>query len=248
MTEDGFLGGRLKILQPEKGYRAGIDPVFLAASIPCKPGEPVFEAGIGTGVAALCLVERVPSVRVTGIELASRHAYLAEENARRNNLDRSIHIIHGEVKDALRRDLAHMPEQGSFAHAYANPPYFEHDKATPSPAALKATAHTFAPEDLELWVKVLLAMIIPGGTVTFIHRAQSLGQLLAAMEGRFGDIRVAPLHPREGAAASRIIVQGVKGSKGPMQLLRGLVLHGTNAKFTAEAEAILRNGLAWQLR
>ena len=248
MTEDGFLGGRLKILQPEKGYRAGIDAVFLAASIPCKPGEPVFEAGIGTGVAALCLVERVPSVHVTGIELASRHAYLAEENARRNNLDRSIRIIHGDVKDALRRDLAHMPEQGSFAHAYANPPYFEHDKATPSPAALKATAHTFAPEDLELWVKVLLAMIIPGGTVTFIHRAESLGQLLAAMAGRFGDIRVAPLHPREGAAASRIIVQGVKGSKGPMQLLRGLVLHGTNAKFTAEAEAILRNGLAWQLR
>ena len=248
MTEDGFLGGRLKILQPEKGYRAGIDAVFLAASIPCKPGEPVFEAGIGTGVAALCLVERVPSVHVTGIELASRHAYLAEENARRNNLDRSIRIIHGDVKDALRRALAHMPEQGSFAHAYANPPYFEHDKATPSPAALKATAHTFAPEDLEIWVKVLLAMIIPGGTVTFIHRAQSLGQLLAAMEGRFGDIRVAPLHPREGAAASRIIVQGVKGSKSPMQLLRGLVLHGTNAKFTTEAEAILRNGLAWQLR
>jgi tRNA1(Val) A37 N6-methylase TrmN6 len=248
LTEDGFLGGRLKILQPEKGYRAGIDAVFLAASIPCKPGEPVFEAGIGTGVAALCLVERVPSVHVTGIELASRYAYLAEENARRNNLDRSIRIIHGDVKDALRRDLAHMPEQGSFAHAYANPPYFEHDKATPSPAALKATAHTFAPEDLELWVKVLLAMIIPGGTVTFIHRAESLGQLLAAMEGRFGDIRVAPLHPREGAAASRIIVQGVKGSKSPMQLLRGLVLHGTNAKFTAEAEAILRNGLAWQLR
>jgi tRNA1(Val) A37 N6-methylase TrmN6 len=248
LTEDGFLGGRLKILQPEKGYRAGIDPVFLAASIPCKPGEPVFEAGIGTGVAALCLVERVPSVHVTGIELASRYAYLAEENARRNNLDRSIHIIHGDVKDALRRDLAHMPEQGSFAHAYANPPYFEHDKATPSPAALKATAHTFAPEDLELWVKVLFAMIIPSGTVTFIHRAESLGQLLAAMAGRFGDIRVAPLHPREGAAASRIIVQGVKGSKSPMQLLRGLVLHGTNAKFTAEAEAILRNGLAWQLR
>lgn len=248
MTEDGFLGGGLKILQPEKGYRAGIDAVFLAASIPCKPGEPVFEAGIGTGVAALCLVERVPSVHVTGIELASRYAYLAEENARRNNLDRSIRIIHGDVKDALRRDLAHMPEQGSFAHAYANPPYFEHDKATPSPAVLKATAHTFAPEDLEIWVKVLLAMIIPGGTVTFIHRAESLGQLLAAMEGRFGDIRVAPLHPREGAAASRIIVQGVKGSKSPMQLLRGLVLHGSNAKFTAEAEAILRNGLAWQLR
>ena len=35
LTEDGFLGGRLRILQPEKGFRAGIDSVFLAAAIPC---------------------------------------------------------------------------------------------------------------------------------------------------------------------------------------------------------------------
>ena len=55
LTEDGFLGGRLRILQPDKGYRAGIDSVFLAASVPCGPGETALEAGIGTGVAALCL-------------------------------------------------------------------------------------------------------------------------------------------------------------------------------------------------
>ena len=42
LTEDGFLGGRLRILQPEKGFRAGIDSVFLAASIPCAPGESVY--------------------------------------------------------------------------------------------------------------------------------------------------------------------------------------------------------------
>ena len=58
LTEDAFLGGRLRILQPEKGYRAGIDAVFLAASIPCAAGETIFEAGIGTGVAALCAIVR----------------------------------------------------------------------------------------------------------------------------------------------------------------------------------------------
>ncbi len=49
LSEDGFLGGRLRILQPEKGFRAGIDSVFLAACVPCAPGETLMEAGMGTG-------------------------------------------------------------------------------------------------------------------------------------------------------------------------------------------------------
>src|SRR3954464_7152936 len=84
LTEDGFLDGRLRILQPERGYRAGIDAVFVAASIPCAVGESIFEAGLGTGVAALCLLARVPGTHVTGMEVGTRYAVLAEENARRN--------------------------------------------------------------------------------------------------------------------------------------------------------------------
>src|SRR3954447_16073983 len=105
LTEDGFLGGRLKILQPGKGYRAGIDAVFLAASVPSAPGDTLFEAGIGTGVAALCVAARVPSVHVTGIEIASRYAVLAEKTARRNDLDGNIRVIQGDLKEALRHDL-----------------------------------------------------------------------------------------------------------------------------------------------
>lgn len=33
LTEDAFLGGRLRLLQPVQGYRAGVDPVLLAASV-----------------------------------------------------------------------------------------------------------------------------------------------------------------------------------------------------------------------
>ena len=248
MTEDGFLDGRLRILQPEKGFRAGIDSVFLAASIPCAAGESIYEAGIGTGVAALCVVARNPSIHLTGIEVAARYAMLCEENAKRNGLGDNIRVIHADVKEALRKDLSSMPAHGSFSHAFANPPYFEDGKSTPSPHLLKANAHSFGPEDLDLWVKVLYTMVTLRGTVTIVHRADSLGKLLQVMGERFGDLRIAPLYAREGTAASRIIVQGVKGSKAPMQLLPGLVLHDQNSQFTPEAQAILRDGMAWRLR
>jgi len=248
LTEDGFLDGRLRILQPEKGYRAGIDAVFLAASIPCAEGDRIFEAGTGTGVAALCLAFRVPGVQITGIEVQARYAMLAEENARRNECGSGIKIIHADIKEALRRDVAHLPAAGSFAHAFANPPYFEDGKSTPSPVTLKAGAHNFAAEDLDLWVKALHGLLEPRGTATLVYRAEALPKLLATFEGRFGDITVAPLFPRHGLAASRIIVQGVKGSRAPVQLLPGLVLHGDDGKFTREAEAILRDGAAWPMR
>lgn len=248
LTEDGFLGGRLRILQPEKGYRAGIDSVFLAASVPCGPGETALEAGIGTGVAALCTLARVPNAHITGVELAARHALLAEENARRNGFEHNVRVIHGDVKDCLRRDLAQWPTPGSFNHVFANPPFHDTDKVRVSPEFLRAQAQAFAPRDLDLWIKVLHSMVSLRGSCTLVHRAESLGAILSAMEDRFGDIRVAPLYAREGMAASRVIVQGLKGSRAPLQLLPGLVLHAAGNQFTPDAEAILRDGLAWRLR
>jgi tRNA1(Val) A37 N6-methylase TrmN6 len=119
---------------------------------------------------------------------------------------------------------------------------------TPSPDILKAMARSFAPNDIELWLKALNVMLVPRGTATLIHRSESLDRLLAAMQGRFGDILVAPVHGRDDMAASRVVVQGVKGSRGPLRILPGLVLHGRGAQFTPQAEAILRDGQPWRLR
>ena len=248
LTEDGFLGGRLRILQPEKGFRAGIDSVFLAASIPCGPGESVFEVGMGTGVAALCLIARQPTIHLTGVEIAGRYAMLSEENARRNGFAANLKVIHADVRDALRKDMTIIPERGTYTHAMANPPYFEEGRVTASPHILKAQAHAFGAEDLKLWVKLAHMVVAPRGTMTVIHRAESLGNLLAAIEGRFGDLRIAPLFPRRGAPASRVIVQGVKDSKAPLRILPGLALHEEGTRFTPEAEDILRDGKAWSLR
>ena len=45
-TKDSFLGGGIKIWQPKKGYRAGIDPILLAASVNVSEGQKVKKGAI----------------------------------------------------------------------------------------------------------------------------------------------------------------------------------------------------------
>jgi len=81
---DQFLGGRLTVAQPKTGYRAGVDPVLLAASVPAGRGESVLELGCGVGVASLCLAARVPGLKITGVEIQPDAAILDAQNAKHN--------------------------------------------------------------------------------------------------------------------------------------------------------------------
>jgi tRNA1(Val) A37 N6-methylase TrmN6 len=87
----------------------------------------------------------------------------------------------------------------------------------------------------------------PGGSLTVIHKAEALSRLLTAFDGRFGGLQILPLHPRASVPAHRIIVAGRKGSRAPLMLLPGFVLHGEDGTFTPQAQAILRAGAGLRL-
>ncbi|MFN6942911.1 MAG: methyltransferase, partial [Parvibaculum sp.] len=78
----------------------------------------------------------------------------------------------------------------------------------------------------------------------FGSRADALAALLGVMSGHLGGIEVFPLWPAAGKPASRVIVRGQRDSKAPLTLRPGLVLHGTDGRFTPRAESLLREGAA----
>lgn len=243
-TDDGFLGGRLQLLQPAKGYRAGIDAVLLAASIPARHGERVLEAGAGVGVASLCLAARVPELEIAGLELQPDLVRVARENARRNDFQTRVLFYEGDI-GAPVRDLAAVGlEPQSWHHVFANPPFHDASTSPLPPDAGKAQAHMTLGSDLGDWVRFACVMARPKGTVSFIHRADALSQLLVALEGHVGGIEVFPLWPAAGKPASRVIVRGIRGSRAPLTIRPGLVLHGRDGRFTERAENILRHGAA----
>jgi tRNA1(Val) A37 N6-methylase TrmN6 len=247
-TDDAFLGDALRILQPATGYRAGLDGVLLAAAIAAGDGDSVLDAGSGVGVAGLAVARRLPHVRVTMVERDPLLARLARSNIVRNDLLARVGVVEADVTRPLGESAALLPMADSFHHVAANPPYHTEGHGTPSGDPVKAAANALPEGALERWMRFLAAMARPGGTVTLIHRAEALQEILAAMCKRFGGAVVLPIRPREGQSASRVLVQAVKGSRAPLELRPGLVLHDGGHGFRPEVEAILRRGAPLALR
>jgi tRNA1(Val) A37 N6-methylase TrmN6 len=234
---DGLLDGRVRLRQPLAGYRAAIDPVFLAAAVPAEPSESLLDLGCGAGAAALCLLARVPGTRVTGLEIQAELVRLAGENGRDNGW--------GDRFLPLTGDVARLPPHlapGSFHHALCNPPQLAAGQARPATDPGRDLANREGAAQLGDWVAAALAMVRPKGTVTFIHRADRLGDLLSAFTGRAGGLVVFPLWPGAGKPAKRVLLRARKDAATPLRLAAGLVLHQDDGSFTPAADTVLRAG------
>ncbi len=247
-STDDFLGGRISVVQPRRGHRAGSDAVFLAASVPARAGERVLDIGAGTGVAGLCLLARVRGVDVTAVEIDPRLAALAARNAAENGFAGQFRAIAANVTSSGKTLDAAGLKREFYHHLIANPPFYAERSVRAAPDSARATAHVMREGELAAWVRFFAAMAAPNGLLTLIHRPDCLGQLLGLLEGRFGFITVFPLFPRAGEAATRILVQAKKGSRAGLSLLPGLVLHDAGGAYTETAEAVLRGGAALDLR
>jgi tRNA1(Val) A37 N6-methylase TrmN6 len=243
LTDDAFLGGALRVLQPRTGYRAGIDAVLLAAAVPAETAARLLDAGAGVGTAGLCAARRCPSLAAILFEREPVLVEFARENILRNGLGGRVTAVMGDLADARAAQLESLGLAAeSFDHVLANPPFHVEGDGTKAAAPLKAGAHEMAQGALEQWIRFLARMAKPGGTASVIHKAEALSSLLGAFAGRFGGLRILPIHARAGEPAIRVIVQGMKGSRAPLALLSPFILHGADGGFGAEAQAILREG------
>ncbi len=238
-SDDAFLGGDLQILQPHAGYRAGIDPVFLAAALSAEAGIHVLDAGAGVGVGGLCLAQREEGVRVTGVELQPQLVEIAQQNARRNGLDARVSVLQGDIIKPPSELTA-----GSFDQVMVNPPFYDQHGRVRAAQEPKILSHMGDGATLDEWLAFCLKMLKPKGELSLIHRADRLGDILHCLEGRAGGIRLFPLWPGGGKPAKRLLVKAVKGSGAPLSVLPGLTLHETGRRFTKGADDVLRHGAA----
>lgn len=235
VKEDRLLDGRVRLLQPPRGYRAGLDAALLAAACPAEPGRRMIEAGCGVGAALCQIAARSPQAHLLGLELDPQAAALARRNLELNGLAGRAEVVEGDVAAGFRA-LQREP----FDWAVANPPFFDDPAALRAPAPERRGAW-IADDGLKAWTDFLLKAVREGGSIVVIHRADRLADLLALLSPKAGSFQIRPVHPFADEPAKRVLVRAVKTGKAPLRLLPPLVLHDRlGGKHTAEAEAILR--------
>lgn len=224
-----FLDGKVRVDQPESGFRSGLDAVMLAAAVPAQAGEAALELGAGAGTASLCLLARVADLALTGVEIDKNLTALANGNAATNGMKANF----------VCADIFALPPElkRDFDQVFCNPPF--HGEGQISPNEMRAAA-LMDQGRLEEWLRIGLQRTISGGFFTTILRADRLNEALAALPEK--GVTVLPLWPKAGESAKRVIVQVRKGSNAPFTLLPGLVLHQANGAWTSEADDVLRRG------
>lgn len=237
LTQDAFLGGKLHLWQPAKGYRAGVDAVLLAASVKADARARVLELGCGVGAAILCLGSRVPGLRLTGVERVPDYAALARLNG-------------GSALDVIEADLADLPQDlraQQFDHVLANPPYFDRQASVAARDVIREKA-LGEETPLATWVKVAAKRLAPKGYCHFIHRAERLPDLIRALPGGMGSIEVLPIAPRVGRQPELIILRARKNGRGAFRLHPALIMHegaqhvSDQDDYTPAIRAVLRRG------
>ncbi len=240
-SQDTVLNGKVVLRQPIKGYRAGLDAALLAACCNAISGQRVVEAGCGVGGALLAAATRCPGVKLVGIERDPQAAALARDNMALNGLQDRVQII----ETALPASVAKLGLE-PFDVAMSNPPFFDDPASLRTPDASRLGAY-MAEEGLGAWVGFLLKSVREGGSITLIHRADRLGDILGLLAPKAGSVRIRPIAPFVDAHAKRVLVRAIKTGKAPMVLLPPLVLHNRNGGYTTQTEAILRGeaALGW---
>ena len=227
-----LLDGRVRYAQPLTGYRTGIEPVLMAASVPVKPGDVVVEAGTGAGAGLLCLAARVPGISGVGVERDPALAALACANLAANGWG---------ALSAVAADVLAFAPCGPVDHAMANPPWHLAD-STATADDQRDAAKRGRPGLIAGWAQALARMLRHRGTLTLIVPARAMAESLVALEcAGCGSPSVLPLWPRAGVEARIVLIQAIRGGRGGARMLPGLVLHEGEG-YSAAAQAILRGG------
>ena len=234
-TASHLLGGRVKVMQPQKGYRIGMDGALLAAACASLPKvKTALELGCGAGGALLSLKSRRPALDLTGIEREPDYAALARENIRLNDFA-NMQVIEGDIGAGFK-----LFGLERFDLVFSNPPYFDDPNTLRAPHEAKRPAW-IADDGLKAWLDFAQSAVVDNGHIVFIHRADRLADILGDLSKKCGSFVVRPILPFADKDAKRVIVRAQRLGKAPLRLLPPLVLHDDGVrKHTPEVEAILR--------
>jgi tRNA1Val (adenine37-N6)-methyltransferase len=231
ITHDTLLRGRVKLRQPAHGFRSSLDPVLLAGFL-APPYGRFLDVGAGTGALAFLLLARDPAASGVGVEVQPRLAELCRRASADNAVEARFTVTRADARQAA------LPA-AAFDLVATNPPFQPLGQGDLPPDRERAVAHHEVLLALDDWLALAGRVLRPEGRLGAVYAAARAPELLAGLLARgLAPTRLRPVHPRAGAAATRVLVEARRGPARPFVLEPPLLVHD-DAGYTAEVRGFL---------
>lgn len=158
MSDSSFLFKQFVVRHDRCAMKVGTDGVLLGAWAPVAQARTALDVGTGTGLVALQLAQRNPSLHVTAVEVDSDAATQAAENVACSPWPDRIKVVCA--------DFRNFQSDGGFDLIVSNPPYFV--DALPCPDRQRNTARHAGSLNYDLLFRQSVQLLGEGGLVSVI--------------------------------------------------------------------------------
>lgn len=220
MTDDAFHGGRVRLLQPDDGYRVNADSLLLAdfarGARADRPARLVVDLGAGVGALAIFLLAEGAAERALLVERDPEQAARARENLARNGLAARAEVHVGDVADvdALPRGVGDL--------VVCNPPYTEPGRGRVAKGG-RAGARAGR---LDAFTRAARRVLGARGAACFVYPSRDCPRLFAELgEAGLHPKRARFVHSTLARPARVVLVRAQPGRPGGLEIAPPLVTH-----------------------
>jgi tRNA1Val (adenine37-N6)-methyltransferase len=237
-TCDSILGGKIRVIQPKRGYRFSLDAILLARFARVRAGSRVLELGAGAGVITLAIAALASPREAIAVEIQPEMAAMIRRSAALNRLE-CVTVLEADVR---ARHIAGIGEN-RFDLVVANPPYRARQSGRESPDHGRRIARSESGASLADFIAAAARYAREHGSAAFVFAADRAAELISAMRAkRLEPKRIRFVHPYAHRRANTVLIEARKGGGIELEVEPPLIVHSAPGVYTAEAHAILGIG------
>ncbi|OQB14699.1 MAG: tRNA1(Val) (adenine(37)-N6)-methyltransferase [Firmicutes bacterium ADurb.Bin193] len=224
-------GKSLCVIQNPDYFCFGVDAVLLADFAKIPKNAVVADMGCGCGVIPLLIAAKTEASHITGIEIQSEVAEMAQRSVALNGLEDKISVINADIK--------RFEGSGVFDVITCNPPYKEGGGGLKNPNKYLAVARHEVCCTLSDVIKTAARLLKPGGKLNIIHRPERLADIICGMrKNGLEPKRIRFVHPAPYKTATMVLIEGAKGGRPKLFSEPPLYIHDQNGEYSDEINRI----------
>ena len=236
-TLDVIFQGRLRIIQPAKGYRFSIDSVLLSGLTRVRRHDRVVDLGTGCGVIPLLLALKQAAAHITGIEIQESLAAMAKRNVLANGFDHLISIIQADLRK-VHSDVVGKP----ISLVVSNPPYRKLQSGRLNPNSEKAIARHELLANLADVVRTAVRLLPDKGRLAVIYPARRLPALLGELTAAgFAPKHLTIIYNTLKSEAKLVHVESIRGGGEELRVSKPFAIYKSDGNYTSEMNAMYGN-------